>query len=453
MGPNTKNYLDSFINYELTLKAVTGSSFKLDRMKHLLRVMDNPQNQLKIVHIAGSKGKGSTCAFTAHVLKEAGYRVGLYTSPHIYNYRERIRILHKSSGTTTDPKKVFTDTISEEEINGILEIMKPAIQATELHSELGFLSFFEVYTALAFEYFRREKVDIVVLETGLGGRLDATNASSSKVGVITPISLEHVHLLGDTVEKIAKEKAAIIKDSKQRAVIAPQSEPVRKILDDYCRQLQIQPVWIGQDIKYTMLQQSLDGQVCRIESQKGVYEILSPLIGQHQSTNMAVALGVLESLQEEGLMISNEAIQQGFKNVDWPGRFEIIQKNPLIILDGAHNDASAKALVETLQDLLPGQQVTVVLGLSNDKDKKGIMKELNKVAHQVVATKSHHPRASEISTTELQQMFPGKPSWRTETVVEALNLIKEKISADQVVVVAGSLFVVSDFRKAFYVVN
>ena len=454
MSADDKSYLNSFINYELNHKIITGASFRLDRMTHLLNVMDNPQHQLKIIHVAGSKGKGSTCALVAHILNEAGYRVGLYTSPHIYHYRERIRILQSDSQDrqNLNRREIFSDTISEEEIKAILEIMKPAIQATEIHSELGFLSFFEVYTALALEYFRREKVNVVVLEAGLGGRLDATNAAASLLAVITPMSLEHTQFLGDTLEKIAQEKAAIIKNSKQRVVIAPQHDSARKVLKERSGQFQIKPVWIGEDVKYEMLSQDLNGQFCRIEGTKNIYDrIFSPLIGPHQSVNMAVALGVIETLQEEGLAIGQDAIYKGFKNVYWPGRLEVIQKNPLMILDGAHNDASAKVLVETLKDLFPERKVTVVLGLSSDKDKKAITKELNAIADKVIATKSHHPRAIEISVAELKQMFPGKLCWSTESVKQALDLIKKEIPADEVIVITGSLFVVSDVRKEIYV--
>ncbi len=458
------SYLNSFLNYEVHLQNVTSSSFTLDRMKQLLNLMGNPQNQLKIIHVAGSKGKGSTCALVAHVLKEAGYRVGLYTSPHLYHYRERIRILGQNAPSHSE---IFPDAIEETDIEETLGGMIAAISAIESNPEWGALTFFEVYTAIAFEYFRRQKVDIVVLEAGLGGRLDATNAAQSSVAVITPISLEHTSILGDTLQKIATEKAAIIKDFNQHVVIAPQDNSVKNIFEKRCEEFGIEPIWVDRQMKYQSLKQSLRGQVVRIEGQMESYDsIHSPLIGRHQLVNMAVAVGVIECLEEEGFVIPKEAVYQGFANVFWPGRFEVIsatrsvarsrhpprfvadggQNNPLIILDGAHNDASAKVLVETIKAVLPGRKVILIFGISNDKNKNAMAKELESIVEKVIATKSHHPRSGNISEKELQEMFPGKESFRTENVEQALALINKETSSSDVILVTGSLFVVSDMR-------
>ena len=223
--------------------------FKLDRARYLLELLGNPQDQLKIIHVAGSKGKGSTCALTASVLRAAGYRVGLYTSPHLNNCRERIRVLGPLHPPSAD-EDIFPDMISEQELCAMLEAIKPCV--ARLHNEETFvgLSFFELFTALAFYHFHQARVDWVVLETGMGGRLDATNVAPSKICVITPISLEHTQYLGDTIAKIAGEKAAIIKDPLAKVVIAPQEPAARDVLEKRCVEFSIRPIWIGRDIRY-----------------------------------------------------------------------------------------------------------------------------------------------------------------------------------------------------------
>ena len=210
--PETTRYLESFINYEKIPAYPYKESLKLERIKNFLAAIDNPQNALKCIHIAGTKGKGSTCAFVAYILRAAGYKVGLYTSPHLSDFRERIRILsYQSSAFSSQPVVDFEGMISKNELTGLVEKLKPEIEKYNKNSKYGPLSFFEVYTTLAFIYFKEKKVDFAVLETGLGGRLDATNVVEPLVAAITPISYEHTQKLGVTLREIAAEKAGIIK--------------------------------------------------------------------------------------------------------------------------------------------------------------------------------------------------------------------------------------------------
>jgi dihydrofolate synthase/folylpolyglutamate synthase len=261
----TQQYLESFINHEIHLDQARSSAFKLERVQRLLKNLGDPQDHLKVIHVAGTKGKGSICALTANILKESNYRVGLYTSPHINDMRERIRILAKAP-MNSNSGDIFPDMISNRELADVLGEIKPLIEQSKIEEEIGRLSFFEVFTALALYYFRQQKVDFVVLETGLGGRLDATNAAPSLIAVIAPISLEHTHILGNTISDITKEKAAIIKERKQNVIISPQDDQAKEILKNRCSQFDIDPVWTSEQAKSTLISQSVNGQVIDIST-------------------------------------------------------------------------------------------------------------------------------------------------------------------------------------------
>ncbi|HLF19031.1 MAG TPA: folylpolyglutamate synthase/dihydrofolate synthase family protein [Candidatus Omnitrophota bacterium] len=440
------SYINSFINYEKNLHEVSPFEFRLERVQTLLEKLGNPQKDLKIIHVAGSKGKGSTCAITAQILKCAGYKVGLYTSPHISDIRERIRVLgaqHSQNGS----KDIFCDMIKKDEFAQTVTETKDALEASRHGQDQGALTFFEALTAMALYYFRKRQVDFVVLETGLGGRLDATNAVHTHVCAITPISLEHTHILGDTLEKIAHEKAAIIKDNRQRVVLAPQEEEVMDVLMKRCHQFQISPTVIGQDVIYDLIKQNDKGMVFDLKTLKARYEGLElNLLGRHQLVNAAVSIGIIEYLQDLGHRISSEAIRQGLEEARWPGRFEIIRTDPMIILDGAHNLASSKALIDTLKELFPKKTVTVIVGFSQEKDIRGICEEFNRIARNIITTKSHHPRALDIREDKIKQFFPGKRCSSAKDINEAMRLAKNNLTKDDILLVSGSLYLISEAR-------
>ena len=444
--PEAQEYISSFFNFELSVAPYSGRSlFKLDRVRYLLELLGNPQDRLKIIHVAGSKGKGSTCAMTASVLRAAGYRVGLYTSPHLNDYRERIRVLEPYLGVQGNEEEIFPDMISGQELCAMLEAMKPSI--ARLHNEraLGDLRFFELFTALAFYYFRYKQADWVVLETGMGGRLDATNVASSAVCVIAPISLEHTQYLGDTVEQIAREKAAIIKDPRSKVVIAPQDPAAQDILQQRCAQFSIHPIWVGRDIRCKILRERPFGQMIHISGTKQGYDDLElSLIGPHQAVNAAAVLGVMDSLLEAGCPIPPEAVHAGFREVFWPGRLEIVHKDPFVILDCAHNRTSARSLAESIVRIFPHEKVTLVLGVSEDKDRAGICGELDRIAGEVIVTKADHARAHEFSKEELSVLFAGKPCRQAADIEEA---IRSAGTSQGIILVAGSVFLVSEARR------
>ena len=330
-------YLESFVNYEKLGRYSYKKSLGLKRINNFLQLIGNPQDELKIIHIAGSKGKGSTCAFVAYILRQAGFSVGLYTSPHLSDFRERIRILKPCK---TNSQLPFEGAISKKYLIDLVEFLKPVIKG------FGELSFFEVYTALAFLYFKKKKVDFVVLETGMGGRLDATNVVKSLVCAITPISYEHTRYLGRALTQIAGEKAGIIK---QRSLVISsiQEKEARQVIQNKAASLQAKLFTVGKDIKYFT-----KGRYFSIKGINRDYVHLRiNLLGRHQLTNAALAVGIVEALGLYGFKVSVDCIKEGLYNTIWPGRLEMLCRKPYIVLDGAQNAASAVVLKSAVKSI------------------------------------------------------------------------------------------------------
>jgi dihydrofolate synthase/folylpolyglutamate synthase len=435
------SYLNSFTDYEKNTKYSYKKDLKLTRIQGFLSLLGNPQDSLRIIHIAGTKGKGSTCAFVAYILRESGYSVGLYTSPHLNDFRERIRILWPSPRGSKLEAKEFEGMISKKDLSDLVKELKPMISKYNRDSKYGQLSFFEVYTALAFLYFKRKQLDFVVLETGLGGRFDATNAAKSLVCGITPISLEHVQILGNTLAKIAAEKAGIIKNKGAIVVSAVQVKQVQKVIHNRCKKFQAKLYEAGRKIKYF---NSKRGRI--IKGLKNEYKNLRlNLLGEHQFANASLAVGIVESLSFYGFNLKPSAIRQGLYNAVWPGRCELIQRNPLIILDGAQNLASADVLKKVIRDNFKYKKLILVLGISSDKDISGICKTLGSLADEVILTSAATPRAA--GPQQLSRYFKRK-LYLTLTVKEAKLLAVSLAGKKDLILVTGSLFVVGEFRNA-----
>lgn len=443
---SAEKYLDSFINYEFNLNKVSPCLFRLDRMQRLLNLLGDPQKAIKIIHIAGTNGKGSCCSFVANILQKAGFKVGLYTSPHLVHRNERIRILDTSQEKCVK-NEIFCGKIPNSYLCQLLEEIKPSIEIVKSSQDLGRLTFYEVYTVLALYYFWKEKVDFAILETGLGGRLDATNVVASMVCGITPISFDHTVQLGSSLEEIAKEKAAIIKDEDQKVVIGIQDEKVLEILKKQCQKNKNQYSVIGEDIKFKILSQDLSEQIFYIETRTNQYANLKiQLLGRHQVANAALAVGITERLRDLGFNIETDAIHRGLAETTWPGRVEIICQDPLMILDGAHNPAASRSLIATIKQLWSNRKIILILAISEGKDTEGICFELNKIAEEVISTKARHPRAHNFRKQELGDLFPGKKSICTGNIEEAIQIALQKAKKEKLILIAGSLFIVGEAR-------
>jgi len=423
-------YLDSFVNYEKEASYDYKRLFSLDRMRRLASMLGDPQDSVKSIHIAGTKGKGSTSAIIHSILKEANFSTGLYTSPHLVSFRERIRIGDR--------------IIGKEDIARLMGILKKAVEKLRPDTP----TFFEVCTMLAYLYFREKKADFAVYETGLGGRLDATNILKPLVSAITPISYEHMDKLGKTLPEIATEKAGIIKDG-GICVVAPQEEEALETISWICKEKSAKRILVGKDIKFKELAFSDTEEVFCASGPFNDYPSLEmPLLGEHQVVNAATAIGVIEALELCGITIDRRAVKRGLKKVKWPGRLEVISRRPLVILDGAQNRASACALAAAIKRAFGYRKLVLVLGISKDKDIKGILDELLPISDKIVLTKANiAERAADPSA--IKELIKSRDGdiYLTKSVGEAIVKARRLASKDDLILVTGSLFVVGEAGK------
>ena len=424
-------YLDSFVNYERRDGYDYKESFRLDRMRRLAAGLDNPQKDFKSIHIAGTKGKGSTSAITHSILREAGYKAGLYTSPHLSSFRERIRI--------------GDEMISEEDVARILSRIEGAVERMKNNTP----TFFEIYTALAYLYFKEKSVDFAVFEVGLGGRLDATNILEPLVSAITPISYEHTDKLGNTLSEIAAEKAGIVKENSV-CVVAPQEKESLKTIANICSQRRSKMILVGKDIKFKEIGFTDSVETFTVSGISGDYPRLEmSLLGSHQIVNAATAIGAVEALHFSGIDIDREAVKRGVGSAKWPGRLEVVSRRPYTILDGAQNRASANALSRAIKRAFRYRKLILVLGVSSDKDIKGILEELIPISDRVILTKSKvAERAAKPERLEEVIVSRDKAICLTQNVEDALAKARSLAGAEDLILVTGSLFVVGEARQA-----
>ncbi|MBL8013557.1 MAG: bifunctional folylpolyglutamate synthase/dihydrofolate synthase [Candidatus Omnitrophica bacterium] len=410
----------------------------MKRVAKLLHALGDPQNNLTIIHVAGTKGKGSVCAYVSYILRAAGLRVGLYTSPHLHALNERIRLLVPGEKIGGD----FFGQISNRDLTKIFVELQPIFDSQRNDLTWGELTFFEVLTAAALFYFSRKKADVVVLETGLGGRLDATNAVEARVNVITSIGFDHMHLLGHTLAKIAGEKAAIIKNHRSAVVVAPQKAQALRVILERCKEFSISPVVVDRNIKWRQIKQSGSGQKFEIKTFQAHYkDIKTTLLGEHQMMNAAVAVGAVEALSSFGIKIPVKAVKSGIAQARWPLRFEIVSQKPLTIIDCAHNVDSADVLVKTFQKMFPGKKAVVILGLSQDKDVRGFCRVIRPICRRLILTKADHPRAFDFTGMEVRKIFPRLQFEHCSNVRQALSNAFGNESGDSIVLITGSVFV------------
>ena len=397
----------------------------LERIQALLDAMGNPERKCKFVHVTGTNGKGSTCAMVASILRKAGYKTGLYTSPYLIRFNERIQ--------------VNGEQISDADICELTEYVKPFAESIfERPTE------FEMVTAIGFEYFARHKCDIVVCEVGMGGEFDATNViPAPEAAVICNIGLDHTEVLGDTLEKIAGAKAGIIKPGCD-AVLYRERPSVEAVFEERCKALNA-PLHKADFDSLHLLSHSLEGQVFDWER---FHALRLPLLGEHQLHNAAVALTTARVLQKRGWKITDEQIREGIESVRWPGRFELMRKDPMFIIDGGHNPQCIEALVRNIRDYLPGRELTVLTGVLGDKDFHCMYRDVAQYAKEFITITPANPRAlmAEKLADYLRQF--GKPVTACDVVADGVRLAIEHAGKDGVVLCYGSLYMIGDIDAA-----
>ncbi|MCG2826543.1 MAG: bifunctional folylpolyglutamate synthase/dihydrofolate synthase [Thermoplasmatales archaeon] len=416
------NYKQS-LEYVYSLESF-GIKLGLDRIRFLLRKFGNPEKKMRIIHVAGTNGKGSVCAMLGSVLREK-YDVGVYTSPHLVDIRERITINGRMI-SKNDFSRIMTE-----------------IKKINVPSCFGHPTFFETLTAVALKYFHEKKVDFAVVEVGLGGRLDATNIVKPLFSVITNVSMEHEDVLGNTLEKIAGEKAGIIKKNVP-VVTSAKSKKVLAVIKRICREKGCRLINAGENVKIRKIGHNLDGQFFNLQTKKNKYfNLRIPFLGKHQLVNAATALSVIELLGG----FSEMDVRNGFSKTKWPGRLEIINKNPLIVVDGAHNPDCMRKLKPAVIEYFNYDKLILVLGILSDKNIKKMVKIIAPPSDIVVITKPDTVRAAdpEIIKNEAEKYI--RTVVVKDNVKNALDYAKSIANKNDMILVTGSLYTVGDVKR------
>ncbi len=414
------------------------TTFNLDRMKKLLSLVGNPHKKTPSVHIAGSKGKGSTATMLAKMLESNGYSVGLYTSPHLVHLHERIR--------------VNSNMISDSEMLGLMNRIHASLEKLEKKDNSP--TFFEIMTAFAFMYFVDKDVDIAVIETGLGGRLDSTNVIKPEVIGITSLSIDHQVQLGNTLDSIAREKAGVFK--KGIPIVTVQQDNVAmKVLKKEASLVNAPLSVTGTDIDFsyrfeTSREHGPHTRICLTTPTSKFEHLRVPLHGKHQAINCGLALAMLDKLKANGYDIDNEKVMEGLHDVSLLGRMEIIHQDPRIMIDGAHNASSIRALIHAIGQNIPYDSMVVIFGCNSDKDVPGMLEQLQYGADKVIFTRSNSPKAmppqdladaySEICTKMCQM---------SSSLGEALQLANSAVSREDLICITGSFYLIGQAKTRF----
>jgi dihydrofolate synthase/folylpolyglutamate synthase len=406
-----------------------GWIFGLERITLLLEQLGNPHQELKVIHVAGTNGKGSVCKYISSILQKAGYTVGLYLSPHVERFSERIVVNNQEIS-----KKDFACLVSQ---------VRPFVDAMKKQNNTP--TFFEIVTALAFLHFKNCTVDYAVVEVGLGGRFDATNVVNPLVSVITNISLEHTDILGKDIASIASEKAGIIKD--HVPVVSAAVHDARVTIEQVAKQRNTPVTWIDQPMWKRKTHQGREQEFLIHGSFKD-YSVKTLMLGQHQGENIALAIAVVEQLQMGGVYLTDSDIQDGITTASHPGRMEIVSENPLILLDGAHNPAGMSMLVKTIREDFSDYRLVLVLGVLKDKDLKTMVSTIVPISDEVIVTKSGNPRAADPQM--LKEMITGSDANKNvvveDSIPRAIDYAKHIAKQKDLICVTGSLFTVGEAR-------
>ena len=427
-------FLSTLNDYErLRIVRYNTDTFNLDRMRTLLRKLSNPQDKFRSVHVAGTKGKGSTCAMVAGMLQACGYKVGLYTSPHMVDIRERICI----NG----------EMITQVDFAKMIRAVAPIVS----HSK-PMPTYFDVLTAVAFKYFAEKKVDIAVIETGLGGRLDSTNVIHPEVTAITSLSMDHMAQLGTTLRQIATEKAGIFKKGVP-AISVHQNPEAEAALKAVAEKTGAPLDICGATIEFSYRFESSrmlgpHNRVCLTTPNSKFEHLAVPLMGEHQAINCGLALSIIDKLKTRGLAINDARAMEGLAKVTLPGRMEMINQQPRIIVDGAHNAASLDALMRGIGQHIPYDSMVLIFGCCADKDVAGMLDRITSGADKVILTRINSIRSAdphELSARYIEQY--GKMAQVAETLEEALSIAYRAVTKEDLICITGSFYLVGEAKK------
>ena len=425
---------DTTVDYLYSLQK-HGIKLGLANTGRLMDILGEPHNSFHSIHIAGTNGKGSTAAAAASILKESGFRTGLFTSPHLVSFTERIRINNQK--------------ISEADVIDLASIIRKSISGTDLNP-----TFFEFVTAMAFYYFAKQNVDWAVIETGMGGRLDATNVIQPDITVVTNISRDHCEFLGSSISDIAFEKAGIIKTGVP-VVTASDNPEVLSQLSDAAR---------NSDADLHIYSEDFGGTLLRMDDKKMSLDYFGytdyrnleiPVSGQYQLYNICTAIRVCELLRKKGFSISDISIKNGLRNLNLEGRLERVSESPPIFLDGAHNPDAAASLAASIRDIFPDKKIILVAGIMNDKDAGNILSPLVRAAETVILTRPEYERAASPAKLinlikdirERETTYSPISIESTETVAEAINLAKSRCGENNIIIVTGSFYTIGETKE------
>ncbi|MDW8262914.1 MAG: folylpolyglutamate synthase/dihydrofolate synthase family protein, partial [Phycisphaerales bacterium] len=429
-------FLATLTDYErLRIVRYTSQNFDLDRMRTLLKRLGNPQERFRSVHVAGTKGKGSTCAMIASMLKSAGYKVGLYTSPHLLDIRERIAI----NG----------EMISHADFGRLVRIVEPFVTRARPTP-----SYFDVLTAVAFKYFAEQAVDIAVIETGLGGRLDSTNVIQPEVTAITSISKDHMQQLGHTLPRIAEEKAGIFKRGVP-AVTVMQPPEVEAVLKRVAEKVGAPLDICGKTIEFSYRFESsrLQGPhnfICLTTPNSRFEHLPVPLLGEHQAINCGLALSVIDKLKTRGLPINDMKAMEGLQKTTLPGRMEVIHPQPRVLVDGAHNAASLDAMMRAIGQHIPYDSMVLIFGCCADKDVAGMLERISSGADKVIFTRVDNIRSAnpEELAAQYTELY-GKMAQVAPNLEAALAIANRAVTKEDLICITGSFYLVGEAKKLF----
>src|SRR3954469_1729577 len=429
-------FLETLTDYErLRIVRYNSQNFDLDRMRHLLKKLGNPQEHYKAVHIAGTKGKGSTCAMVANMLQANGHKVGLYTSPHLVDIRERIQ--------------VNGEMIPHADFSRLIRLVEPIVMRAK-----PMPTFFDVMTAVAFKYFAEQKIDVAIAETGLGGRLDSTNVLKPEVTAITSISKDHMAQLGHTLPKIAEEKAGIFKPGVP-ALSVTQEPEVEAVLKRVSEKVGAPFDITGKSIEFSYRFEATrmlgpHNRICLTTPNSKFEHLAVPMMGEHQAINCGLALSIIDKLKTRGFTINDGKAMEGLAKTSMPGRMEMVSTMPRVLVDGAHNAASLDALMKAVGQHIPYDSMVVIFGCCQDKDVPGMLERITSGADKVIFTKVDSVRTA--NPDELAARYVelyGKMAQVAQTLEEALAIANRAVTREDLICITGSFYLVGEAKKYF----